>query len=928
MFDELLQDTRFALRTLLKNRGFTLSAILTLGLGIGANTAIFSVVHGVLLKPLPYADADRLVLIRQSAPLAGRADVGVSIREYFTYRDEATDDFDGLVEFHQMNFDLLKRGEPDRVNAGVVSPNFFNVLGISPILGRSFVAADNAIGAPATLLISYAYWQRKFGGDPAIVGQVFEMNDRPHTVIGVLPNVPHYPQENDVYMPTAACPFRAQAETTIGANPRGFSILNVFGKLKPGIARERASAAVAAIFQRVIADNPSAYRAASGFTATTADVREEMTRNARPMLLILLGTTVLVLLIACANVANLSLARLLRRERELSVRTALGAGRGRLARQLLTESTILALAGGAVGLLFASWANEMLVTFVSRFTPRTGEINIDLRVLLFAIAISIATGLLFGAAPALASRADLSAATRQTGKGVGDGSGRGHAQNALVVAQVAVSVVLLVGAGLLLSSFYRLQSVDPGYRADRVMSAELFTNFSKYPDVDAQRAFYLTAIERLEAQPGVVSVAVTNAVPLRASQPGSAAFLIEGQVEESPDRRPTADARIVTPQFFQLLGVPIVAGRPFAETDSEDAAKVVVINNAMTRYWNGRDPLGSRISLDNGQTWSTVVGIVGDVRQFGLDRPAVAQVYTPLRQTAVGLAGLALVRANVDDAAAANMIRDTIWSVDPNMPITNLRTLDEIRDRYLATPKLTAALLLVFAALALLVTMVGVTGVLATSVSHRTHEFGVRMALGSSPQALMRMVVGQGLMRVGIGLAIGLAASVGLSRVLSAYLFDTAPTDPLTFVLVATAFVIAGVIACVGPRCARRRSIRWLPFVPSDAPVIARPAAAPSSPRGDWDRSPARADRRGGRRRYRRVWRGRGRARPTRRPRSTPATWCRRRQRARAALSRGEAGARPSRVHRRPPDRSLRRPPLKTPAGDRLARPPAFPSGR
>jgi putative ABC transport system permease protein len=275
--------------------------------------------------------------------------------------------------------------------------------------------------------------------------------------------------------------------------------------------------------------------------------------------------------------------------------------------------------------------------------------------------VSIVTGLLFGAAPALAARVDLSSATRQSGKGAGDSGGRSVAQSALVIAQVAVSVVLLVGAGLLLSSFYRLQSVDPGYRADRVMSAELFTNFSKYPDVNSQRTFYLSSIERLQAQPGVVAVAVTNAVPLRASQPGSAPFQIEGQVEESPDRRPTADARIVSPQFFQLLGVPVVSGRVFAETDSEDAARVVVINNAMTRYWNGRDPLGSRISADNGQTWSTVVGVVGDVKQFGLDRPTVAQVYTPLRQTTVGLGGLVLVRANVTDTSAANMIRDTVW---------------------------------------------------------------------------------------------------------------------------------------------------------------------------------------------------------------------------------------------------------------------------
>ena len=800
MVDELWNDARFAARTLAKNRGFALLAIVTLGLGIGANTAIFSVIHGILLKPLPYAEGDRLVLVRQSAPLIGPADVGVSIKEYFTYRDQMTADFDGLVEFHQMNFDLLKRGEPDRVNTGVVSPNFFDVLGIKPLVGRTFVPDDDKPGAPAVLVVSYSYWQKKFGGDRAIVGQVFEMNDRPHTVVGILPNVPHYPQENDVYMPTSACPFRAAAQTRINQNARIFSILNVFGRLKPGVTRERAAADLEVICHRFVADDKNAYRPGSGFGATALGVREEMTVNARPMLLILLGTTGLILLIACANVANLTLARLLRRDRELAVRVALGAGRGRLVRQLLTESTILALTGGLFGLLFASWTAGMLTTFAGRFTPRTGEVAIDARVLLFTIAVSVVTGLVFGTFPALASRVDLAGAMKQGSKGAGgESGGRRRIQSALIIAQVAVSVVLLVGAGLLLASFYKLQSVDPGYRADRVMSAELFTNFSKYPNVDTQRRFYLPLIERLESQPGVTAVAVTNAVPLRASQPGSAPFQIEGRTDDVPERRPTADARIVSAKFFQTLGVPLISGRSIEESDGPDSQRVVVINKAMTRYWDKSDPIGSRISFDNGQTWSTIVGIVGDVKQFGLDRDVVAQVYTPLRQTTVGLGGLVLVRMTGDVATAAKTIRDTVWAIDPNMPVQNVRTLDEIRDRYLATPKLTAVLLTVFAALALLVTMAGVTGVVATSVSQRTTEFGVRMALGASRPAVLQMVVGQGLALVGIGLAIGVAASIAATRVLSSYLFQTTPTDPLTLVIVCAAFAAAGIAACLGP---------------------------------------------------------------------------------------------------------------------------------
>jgi putative ABC transport system permease protein len=798
MLEQVVRDIRFAARTLWRKPAFALFAVLTLGLGIGANTAIFSVIYGVLLKPLPYADSDRLVLIRQSALPAGRPDVGVSIKEFFTYRDQAGD-FDGLVEFHQMTFDLLKRGEPDRVDTGVVSPNFFEVLGIAPILGRSFVPADDVPGAPAVLILSYSYWQSRFGGDPSIVGQIFEMNDRPHTVIGVLPNVPHYPRENDVYMPTSACPFRADAQTRMAQNPRGFSILNVFGRLKPDVTRERAAAGVNTILGRFVADDAGAYRPGSGYAATALDVRAEMTKNARPMLVLLLATTALILLIACANVANLTLARVLSRDREFAVRASLGADRGRLVRQLLTESTLLAVAGGACGLLFASWTTGMLTAFVGRFTPRTGEVRLDLGVLLFTTVISLATGLLFGLAPALASRGDLAGAVKHGGRGATAGGGRRRLQSALVVAQVAVSVVLLVGAGLLIASFYRLQAVDPGYDGDRVMSAELFPNFSKYPNADAQRRMYLPLIERLQSQPGVLSVAVTNAVPLRATQPGAVPVQIEGLVEDNPERTPTADVRVASPDFFQTLGVGLAAGRVFADSDAADSMRVVVINRAMARYWNQREAIGSRLSLDSGRAWATVIGIVEDTRQFGLDKEPVPQLYLPLRQTPQVLNGLVLVRTSGDPNSAATLIREATWAIDPEMPVQNVRTLDEIRNSYLATPKLTAVLLSIFALLALIVTMAGIAGVMATSVSERTQEFGIRMALGATRPAVLRMVLANGLSLVALGVVIGVVAATAASRVLTSYLFETQPLDPLTFVFVTAAFVAAAAAACCGP---------------------------------------------------------------------------------------------------------------------------------
>jgi putative ABC transport system permease protein len=798
-FEELVKDIRYGARQLTKNPGFAAMAILTLGLGIGSNTAIFSVINGVLLKPLPYEHGDRLVLVQQSAPLANQQNFGVSIKELYDYREQLAS-FEGLVEFHQMNFDLLRRGEPDRVATGVVSPNFFDVLGIRPLLGRTFIESDDDEGAEAVLVLGHAYWQTKFGADRNIVGQVFEMNNRAHTVVGVLPPVPHYPNEVDVYMPTSACPFRSAAEQQIARNRRAFAALQVFGLLKPGASPESAATEVATVAQRFQQDYPQIYRAGTGFQGRTANVLEQMTSGARETLLILLGTTGLVLLIACANVANLTLARMLRRDRELAMRTALGAGRWRLVRQLLTESTLLSVAGGIVGLAFAWSTIDMLTRFVGRFTSRTGEIGIDPGVLGFTLLVSVATGLIFGTLPALASRVDLVSALKSGGKGTSDaGGGRRRVQGALIVAQVAVSVVLLVSAGLLLLSFYRLQSVDPGFRGDRVMTAEVFGNFTKYPNPQTLRRLYVSILERLESSPGVAGAAVTNGVPLAGVQPGTTRFEVRGRTYNTPEDRPTTDVRVASPRYFDTLSIPIKRGRGFTELDHEDAARVTIVNESLAlREWSGRDPIGEEVSADNGQTWFTVVGVVGDVRTFGLERDAVPQVYIPLRQ-AGGLAGRVMLRVNGDPSSAIATLRSVVHGIDPDLPIENVRTLDEIRDTSLATPRLTAMLLTIFAGLALLVTITGITGVIAQSVSQRTQEFGLRMALGASQQSVLHMVLRQGLLLVGLGLTIGIVASIGFARVLRSYLYQTTPTDPITFVVVAVAFVVAGTLACLGP---------------------------------------------------------------------------------------------------------------------------------
>ena len=507
----------------------------------------------------------------------------------------------------------------------------------------------------------------------------------------------------------------------------------------------------------------------------------------------------MILLIACANVANLTIARMLGRDRELAMRAALGAGRARLVRQLLTESTLLAVAGGVIGIAFA-WATiGMLTTFVGRFTSRTGEVAIDLWVLVFTLGVSIVTGVLFGTLPALGTRVDLVSALKQGGGQAGDAAGRRRMQGALIVAQVAVSVVLLVGAGLLLSSFYKLQQVETGYRTDGVLSAQVYGNFSRYGNVNALRRLYLPIIERLESQPGVVSVAVTNAVPLAGAAPGSRRFDIEGRVTDDPERRPTMDVRVASDKYFDTIGIPLVSGRVFNQLDTDESLDVVVINRAMARYWEGADPVGSRVSTDRGQNWYTIVGVVGDVKQFGLAQETVAQVYVPLTQTPQGFAGQILVRTSGDPNGFAKLLRDTVHVVDPNQPVEEVQTLDDLRSEALAAPRLTATLLMIFAALALLVTLAGIGGVIATSVTQRTREFGVRMALGASRDSVLTMVLRQGLSLVVIGLLFGIGGALAGGRVLSSYLYQTAPRDPLIFAAVAIVFIVAGVLACLIP---------------------------------------------------------------------------------------------------------------------------------
>jgi predicted permease len=794
--DEASRALRYAWRGLIKSPWFTGVAVLTLGLGIGVNTAIFSVIDSVLISPLPYDDAGRLVLIRQSAPLAGQPDVGVSIRELYDYRERLTS-FDEIVEFHQMSFDLLRRGDPDRVATGVVSHNFFNTLGIKPLHGRTFVEADDSAGAEAVLVLGHAYWQNRFGGDASVIGQVLEMNDRPHTIVGVLPAVALYPNEVDVFMPTSACPFRAAGVLQMESNRRAFSLLRVFGKLKDGVDPATAAAEVAAVGRDFASEFPDVYRPEGGFRADTLGVQEALTQNARPMLLVLLGITGLVLLLACANVGNLMLARTLQRGHERATRAALGAGRLSMLAQPLAESALIAAAGAAAGVAFA-WATlDLLATFIGRFTSRAGEIGIAWSVLALTMGVALAAGILLGVLPALGARVNVVGALKSGSKG-GGGPRRGL-QHALVAGQVTVSVVLLAAAGLLLLSFARLQSVDAGYRAERTLSAEIFANFSKYATPESRQRLYQNVLERLEAVPGVTSAAITNAVPLAGMQPGQSRLQIEGRGDGGGELAPTVDVRIASPAYFEMLGIPLLRGRTFDASDTETTELVSVINEAAARQWGDRDPIGDRVSPNGGRTWYRIVGIVGDVRHFGLDVEAVAQAYGTFAQANGHLQGRILAKTAGDPGPLMGAIRNAIHEVDPDMPIERMQTLDTIRAAYLATPRLTALLLSIFAGLALCITAAGIAGLIATSVAQRTREIGLRIAVGASARGVLAMVLGQGFKLVALGLAIGVPLAVAFGVALRTYLFDTPPADPLMLFGVASALAAAAALGCVGP---------------------------------------------------------------------------------------------------------------------------------
>jgi predicted permease len=810
--ESLAQDLKIGLRMLVRSPGYSLAAIAILALGIGANTAMFSVINGVLLEPLPFKDGHDLVLVQQSAPRSNIADAPLSINELGDYRARLTA-VSNLVEYHQMNFTLLNQGDPDRVDVGVVSPNFFGMLGIKPLEGRTFVDADDDEGAPAVLVLAYEYWRDKFGADRAVVGRRLEMNNRPHTIVGILPPYPQYPRRNDVYMPTSACPSRSGAARNLQASHRTFPLLRVFGRLAEGRSVEHATAEIAAIAESFPKDYAQDYNGARGFTGQAQHLDETLVSGARSMLYTLVGITTLVLLITCANVANLALARTVRRSREMAVRMALGAARPRLMRQLVTESVLLSSIGGLAGLGLAWLSLDLVVRFIGRFTARTGQIDIDGTVLVFTALASVLTGIAFGMAPAFGTGRRLTQAIRDGGAQAGEGGRRQRARSALVVAQVAVSFALLVGAALLLKSFYRLSSVPLGFNSESVMTASITGNFSRATSQAAFTGLQHDIIDRLRATPGVRSAAATNLVPQQITQPVPPPIVIDG-VAAVDGRRLEAIASLASEGFFETLDIPILAGRDFRRNDpvlppppppgtpvpADRPPAYAIINQSMAQFWNGADPIGRRFSRPAAASvnvWVTVIGIVPDFHLYNVDKAVVPQYFLSIAQNGGG--GRLVVRADGDPADVGRTIRTTVHGFDNQVPVEELLTLDQLHGQQLTTPAVTTALLAIFAGVALLVTLAGLAGLVGTSVSQRTREFGLRMALGASRFSVLRLVLGQGLTLTVIGLVLGLGGAYVFSQLVTQFLFETTRTDIVVYVVAAVVFIAATLIASAGP---------------------------------------------------------------------------------------------------------------------------------
>lgn len=792
MFADFAQDIRYGARVLFKNPGFTVIAVIALALGIGANTAIFTVVNAVLLRALPYKDPDRLLMVWEDASKIGFPNNTPSPANFIDWRDQ-NQLFEGMAATHRQTFNLTGIGEPERIDGRRVSSNLFALLGVDPQLGRAFIADEDKPGANNVVILSNRLWRRRFAADASIVGKTLTLNGQAFTVVGVMPQRFEFPsREDELWIPMA---FSAEE-----AARRGSHYLEVIGRVKPGVTPQQAQAEMSTIGARLEQQYPDSN---SNVGVTVIPLHEDLVGDIKPALLMLLGAVGFVLLVACANVANLLLARAAVRQREIAVRMALGASRWRLVRQFLTESVLLGAIGGIVGLILSFVALIVLKSFIPENISQASAINMDGRVLGFTLLISILTGLIFGLAPA-SQRSDfeLNEVLKEGGRDPGAGSRGKRMRGMLVITEVAVSLILLIGAGLLVNSFLRLRNIDPGFKTDQVLTMGVVLPQLKYPDRARRAAFYTEVIRRVESLPGVKAAGVTNWIPL-VLQGDSIGISIEGKPDPNLSQRPNAATRVINPNYFSAMGMNLLKGRNLDARDQATSPAVSVISETMARrFWPDQDPIGKRFTPGDSSRddqWIQVIGVVNDVRQFELTVEPKPQMYLSYEQVGFFAPRYLVVKTDVEPSSLAATVRQAVWEIDKDQPVSNIQTMEEVVSESIARQRFSMLLLAIFAGVALVLAAVGIYGVMSYSVAQRTHEIGIRMALGAQTGAVLKLAVGHGLKLLIAGIVIGLGAAFLLTRLMSTLLFGVTPTDPLTFTAISLILLAVGLIASYIP---------------------------------------------------------------------------------------------------------------------------------
>jgi len=792
-------DLRYAFRSLTRVPGFTLAVVLTLGLGIGANTAIFSVVRGVLLRPLPNREGDRLVYLRQSISGPGGENIGFSVPEINDIR-EGVKSLGGIAEYSQMTYTLQGESDAVRMTVGLVTGNYFQVMGLSAVIGRVLDASDDGTKVPPLMVLTHDYWRRRFGGDRSIIGKSVRLDGRAVTVVGVMQPAPTFPNRMDALLNMVISEHHTSAMMVQGRTHR---MTEMVARLAPGATVEQARAEVAAVRAHVQSEFPDAYDPASGYKVALTPFQEVLGERARLTLWLLMGAAAFVLVISCANVVNLTLMRGVRREQEMVVRAALGAGAVRLRKLLLVENLVLALLGAALGLLLAKGGVRLLVALADRYSPRANEIRLDGLVLAFTLLLTLAVSLILSFAPRLAKEGTLgswlaSGSTRSSG-----GLRRQRLQRALVVAQIAVSVMLLTGAGLLTRTMQQLSEVDSGLTHEDVLTMEVPLATPGRSDADT-KALYDRMRFEVAAIPGVSEVGLGSVMPLRNSGGFQLDVKAEGRPLAAGEPMPHAEYRTASPEYFSASGIPLIKGREFLSTDRDSAGLVVILNQSLAdRLFPDKDPIGQRVAwtgdvlrfIPVSGNWRTVVGVVGNTKDGGLDAEPRPVLFQPFAQEQAFAGGL-VIRAGASADALVQAATRLVRGIVPTDPIENVLTIAQIRDQSVAPRRLNAVLISSFGLLALIIAAVGIAGVLAFSVNARTNEIGIRMSLGADSGMVQRMVLAEGGMLLALGLLLGLGGALFATRLIRGLLFGVAPHDPITLTGVAVTMVVIGLGAC------------------------------------------------------------------------------------------------------------------------------------